>query len=52
MQETGVRSLIWEDLEQLSLCATITDPVLESPGTTMTKAKGPGARALQEKPQQ
>ena len=38
-------------MEQLSLCATTIEPVLESPGIATTEAQHPRAHALQqEKP--
>ena len=41
MQETSVQSLIWEDPifhEQLSLCATTTEPVLDRTEAATTEA--------------
>ena len=40
-------------MEQLRLCATTTEPVLQSLGAATAEADAPGARALQqEKPLQ
>ena len=54
MQGTRVQALVWEDptcVEQLSPCATTTEPALQSPRATTTEAHMPRARApQQEKP--
>ena len=56
MQGTRVRALVGKiprAAEQLSPCATTTEPALYSPWGTTTEARVPRARALQqEKPQQ
>ena len=56
MQGTRVQALVREDptcTEQLSPCATTTEPVLWSPQATTTEAHVPRARApQQEKPLQ
>ena len=56
MQGTQVRALVGKiphAAEQLSLCATTTEPVLKSLQATTTEARVPRARALQqEKPLQ
>ena len=39
-------------LEQLSTCATTTEFVLQSPGTTATESTHPGACALQQEKSQ